>query len=464
MNKKYVIIGIIIFIVVFLGCISIYLFWPPKFTFNNEKTITLKYGQKYQASQYKISRFGKEYTKKAKITNNINYKKIGTYYITYTVKINGITFKKQRKIKIVDKEKPKITLNGSENTIICPNTEYKEEGYTVTDNYDKNLNNKVKITTKENKIIYTVKDSSSNKTSITRTITKEDKTPPTITLKGNNTENIYIKSQYQEAGYTAIDNCDNDITNKVSITGSINNNQAGSYKLTYTVKDNAGNETSIQRTINIINQSANKPGTIYLTFDDGPSQGTTNVILDILKSEGIKATFFVTGKGPDSLIKREYDEGHTVALHTYTHNYSLVYSSPANYYNDLYQIQNRVKNITGFESKIIRFPGGSSNTISRHYSAGIMSYLTKDVQNKGFHYFDWNVSSGDAGATTSPTGVYSNVIKYLSKNHSNVVLMHDIKPYTRDALKNVIEYGKNNGYTFERITMDTSMVTQRVNN
>ena len=224
--------------------------------------------------------------------------------------------------------------------------------------------------------------------------------------------------------------------------------------------------SSVKRTVKVIEKPAqsSKPGVIYLTFDDGPNEGTTNVILDILKEENVKATFFVTGKGPDYLIQREYNEGHTVGLHTYSHNYQSVYSSSNNYYQDLYKIQNRVKKLTGYESKIIRFPGGSSNTVSKKYSSGIMTYLTKDVVNKGFKYYDWNISSGDAGETTSSSGVYNNVIKSLSKNRSNIILMHDIKPYTRDALRNIIKYGKNNGYTFEKITMNTPMVTHKVNN
>ena len=183
-----------------------------------------------------------------------------------------------------------------------------------------------------------------------------------------------------------------------------------------------------------------------------------------MKEEGVKATFFVTNNGPDYLIQREYNEGHTVGLHTASHNYSIVYKSVDSYYNDLTSVQNRVKRLTGYTSKIIRFPGGSSNTVSKNYSKGIMTILTKDVVNKGYRYYDWNISSGDAGETTSSSGVYNNVIKNLSKNRSNMILMHDIKPYTRDALRNIIRYGKNNGYTFEKITMSTPMVTHGVNN
>ena len=94
-----------------------------------------------------------------------------------------------------------------------------------------------------------------------------------------------------------------------------------------------------------------------------------------------------------------------------------------------------------------------------------MSRLTAEVQNRGFKYYDWNLSSGDAaGGTPTSDQIYYNVINSLSKNRANMVLMHDIKPYTRDALRRIIRYGKENGYRFEKITMDTDMVTQRVNN
>ena len=468
MKKKYVISIVVILLIV----IAVIFFWPPKFEFKQSQNIELEYGQKYQEPGFKVTKFGKDYTKKVKIKNKINKNKLGTYDIIYEVKINGITYKKTRKIKLVDNEKPIITLTGNENVTICPQAQYQEEGYKAIDNYDGDITNKVKITKKDNLITYSVKDTSNNETKITRTITSEDKILPTITLKGSTNQTIYLGNTWKEPGYTAYDNCDNDITNNVVSSGVVNSNKLGSYKITYTVKDLSGNQTTINRTVKVISKPSNpssqtpsnQKGTIYLTFDDGPKEGTTNVILDILKEEGVSATFFVTNSGPDYLIKREHDEGHTVGLHTASHNYQTVYKSVDSYYNDLKQVQDRVKRITGIESKIIRFPGGSSNTVSKKYSKGIMTTLTKDVVNKGYRYYDWNISSGDAGETTSSSGVYNNVIRSLSKNKVNMILMHDIKPYTRDALRNIIRYGKNNGYTFAKITMSTPMVTHHVNN
>ena len=204
---------------------------------------------------------------------------------------------------------------------------------------------------------------------------------------------------------------------------------------------------------------------IYLTFDDGPGQ-YTGKLLDILKKYNVKVTFFVTGSGSDSIIKREYDEGHTVALHSATHDYSKIYKNTNAYFDDLYKIQNRVKRITGETATLIRFPGGSSNTVSRRYDGGthIMSKLSKMVQDKGFYYFDWNVTSGDAAGTPiSSDQVYKNVIKSLREDYS-VVLQHDIKGFSVNAVEKIIQYGLNNGYTFERLTETSPGAHHGINN
>ena len=191
-------------------------------------------------------------------------------------------------------------------------------------------------------------------------------------------------------------------------------------------------------------------------------------MLDILKEENVKATFFVTNKSNtlNYLIKREYDEGHTVGLHTASHDYKKIYSSSESYFNDLNIIENKVKNITGKDSKIIRFPGGSSNTISKKYQKGIMTYLTNEVINRGYIYFDWNISSGDAGGAKNSNDVYYNVTSKLSKDKTNIVLMHDFENNykTLNAIRDIIKYGKDNGYTFDVITKDTPQIVHHVNN
>ena len=181
----------------------------------------------------------------------------------------------------------------------------------------------------------------------------------------------------------------------------------------------------------------------------------------------MKATFFVINHDDslNYLIKQEYDEGHKVALHSYTHNYSYIYSSVNNYYDDLNGIREKVYNITGFYSNIIRFPGGTSNTVSRRYSPGIMSVLSNDVLNKGYYYFDWNVSSGDAGGSYTKEDVYNSVVRNLVYK-DNVVLMHDFEGNykTLNAIRDIIRYGKRNGYTFKVLDENAPAIRHRSNN
>ena len=160
--------------------------------------------------------------------------------------------------------------------------------------------------------------------------------------------------------------------------------------------------------------------------------------------------------GPDSLIKREYEEGHAIGLHTATHQYPIVYGSVDSYFNDLNQVSDRVYRITGMRSNIIRFPGGSSNTVSKKYSPGIMSTLVTEVQNRGHQYFDWNISSGDAGETTDPRVEANNVIKNLSRKCGNIILMHDIYPQSVEAALEIVDRLSAGGYTF--VTADELLI------
>ena len=435
-----------------------------------EKNEIISYGEEYTLPKYKAYFLKKNITDEVEVNNNMNPKKLGKYEIDYTV--NHLIFKTKKKIQIeiVDQEKPIIELKEGTDYTLCPNKEYEEPGYSATDNYDGDITNKVKVIKEDNKITYKVKDTSSNLQEVIRNIKKEDKENPKIELSGDQTITIYQNNSYEEPGYSATDNCDGDITSKVEVTGTVDSSRIGTYIITYKVKDNSQNETVITRTVKVISWQIIRPsgggngrGIVYLTFDDGPNEGTTNIILDILKEEGVEATFFVTCYGPDYLIQRMHNEGHTVALHTASHDYSNVYRSESNYFRDLQRVSDRVERLTGVKSMIIRFPGGSSNTISRRYNSGIMTRLTQEVRERGYHYFDWNVDSNDAaGAGTN--GVYNNVINNISLNRENVVLMHDVKTTTRDALRNIIRYAKSNGFTFRKITNDTAMVTHGVNN
>ena len=394
--------------------------------------------------------------------DDINTNKDREYNINYTYKDNIFTYHIPKEVVVKDIEKPLIKLNGNKREYYCPNGEYKELGYTAYDNVDKDITDKVKVERLKDKIIYRVIDSSGNKSEVVRKIIAKDVEKPIITLNGDSSTFLNLNENYQEEGVVITDNCDGDLSSKVEITNNIDTTKVGDYRVIYKVKDNSNNKSKLIRDVRV--REALKPNTIYLTFDDGPRDGTTDVILDILKEKGVKATFFVTMNGSDSLIKRIVDEGHSIGIHTASHRYDLIYASVDNYFNDLEQVRDRIYNITGVDTKLIRFPGGSSNTISKKYKEGIMTTLVNDVLNKGYQYYDWNIDSGDASFATSPTKLYNSVINSLSHDKYNVILMHDTKTYTRDALSKIIDYCLSNGYSFESININTMPVRQRLNN
>ncbi len=201
-----------------------------------------------------------------------------------------------------------------------------------------------------------------------------------------------------------------------------------------------------------------EPKTVYLTFDDGPSDRTVE-ILDILKENDIKATFFIIGKEGDKkkdILKRMADEGHTIGIHTYSHVYSSIYDSVESYLDDFYQTYKLIDDTTGIKPEIFRFPGGSINKYSSLDYEEIIAEMTR----RGFTYYDWNASSGDANLRTTANSVYSNTVRSSENKDRIILLMHDSvsKTYTVQALPSIIEYYKAQGYKFERITNDVSPI------
>lgn len=399
----------------------------------------------------------------------VDVNKLGTYELRYSVINIYLKANITRIVKVIDNIGPELSLIGGNEVKLCPLEEFKELGYIAIDNYDGDISAKVRVKVNFDEVIYEVSDTSNNKTTVVRKLDRNDKEAPVIKLIGNEKVYLTVGSKYIESGYTVTDTYDKQIAEKVRIGGTVNTGVVGTYLLIYEVTDCSGNYSKVTRTIVVSNpvppSSDGAGSTIYLTFDDG-STYLTPQILDILKSEGVKATFFVLGSRRNDVVwQRIVKEGHTIALHSDTHNYSQIYSSVDGYYNDLYAVRDKVKAATGVDSHILRFPGGSSNISSKSYSVGIMTYLVKDVQAKGFHYFDWNITSGDAAEYTS-SQIYSNVVNKLGKASVYVVLMHDVagNETTRDALKSIISYGKSHGYKFSNITMSTPQIHHNVTN
>ncbi len=208
--------------------------------------------------------------------------------------------------------------------------------------------------------------------------------------------------------------------------------------------------------------------TVYLTFDDGPSPNTLKII-DVLNSYNIKATFFVKNNPQyNSYMKNIVNSGNAIALHTYSHDYKTIYTSDEAFYNDLQNISDLVFFETGVRSNIMRFPGGSSNTVSKKYNTetGIMTRLTQGVTEKGYLYFDWNCSSGDASSNSLPKDDIVANCKKVPSAKNVIVLMHDTgaKQTTVEALPEIIEFYNSCGYAFDIITQSTVPVHHKVNN
>lgn len=469
-EKKGLIITLTIFLLLVIPFLF-YLFFFHDFRIQNFKnTISVNVNLPFEVDKIKAC-YGNIFQCHEvtyEIENKVDIKKIGTYQVIYKLKYQNHEERKEQTVIVEDKIAPTIEIKGEKYTV-CPNGEAPSYQVSAIDNYDGEITDKIKKTLRENKMIYEIEDSSGNKTTKAIEVEITDIEKPTLTLKGEKTLYLELNQQFNEPGYEANDHCDGDLTKDVIVEGSVDTTKSGEYKLTYKIKDKQGNENIAIRTVFVYTKNsydAPSGKSIYLTFDDGPGPYTQK-LLDILKKYNVKATFFVTNqgitKGYDQDIVRAYQEGHTIGLHTYTHDYKTVYYNEQTYFDDLYAIQRKVKDLTGYESKIIRFPGGSSNTISRG-NKGLMSRLTKLVEQKGFRYFDWNIVSGDAGETTKTNEVLKNVIKGLGNNSTYVVLQHDIKGFSVDAVESIIQYGLAHGYTFRPLTMDSPTVHHRVNN
>ena len=206
-----------------------------------------------------------------------------------------------------------------------------------------------------------------------------------------------------------------------------------------------------------------KGKTVYLTFDDGPSIYTKE-ILDTLDKYGVKATFFVVNGKQNHLMKEIVNRGHQIGLHTYTHRYDILYKSEQAYYDDLNKINEVVKNETGVETKLIRFPGGSSNAISKKYSKGLMTKLTASVVENGYYYYDWNCTNGDAEGAKTVTDQLRYCSKFPRSANEIVVLMHDNKKLTAQSLPYIIEYYKACGMEFGILTPEVTGAHHPVHN
>lgn len=414
MKKKWILWGSIVGAVVLLLTTAVILFFANKFHIDltvKGENVTLEYGTAYTDEGADGVLRGKLFMKEGKpvevITeSDVDTAKIGSYTVTYTAAKWKWNATATRTVQVVDTQAPTLKLNGEEKMTVTRGKDFTDEGCTANDGYD------------------------------------------------------------------------GDLTGKVTVTGEVDTSKAGEYTLTYEVKDAAGNTATATRTVTVKAPAVVRPSvtitdsntvvptnkTIYLTFDDGPGPYTSK-LLDVLKKYNVKATFFVTNKGSyNNLISRMAAEGHAVGIHTASHDYEKIYASEDAFFADQQIVQDIIIAQTGSPTKLMRFPGGSSNTIS-NFNPGIMSRLAVAVTEKGMRYFDWNVSSGDAGETTSTSQVVANIKNgILSSGKYANVLQHDIKNFSVNAVEEILQWGIAKGYTFAALDETSPTCHHGINN
>lgn len=218
----------------------------------------------------------------------------------------------------------------------------------------------------------------------------------------------------------------------------------------------AGTKTEPQ-TVTVSGQSALNEEKVeekvaYLTFDDGPSE-LTEEVLAILKEEEVKATFFLIGhqitEDREELLRKMMEEGHLLGIHTYSHKSEEIYSSANAYVEDAKKTAERIYEVTGKNPNIYRFPWGSMNC----YVFGIYDDIIKKMSENGYEYYDWNVSAEDSVGTPSKSSILKNIKKDFGKYNQPVILMHDssINEATVEALPEIIKMLKEEGYSFATV-------------
>lgn len=397
----------------------------------------------------------------------VDTSKAGTYELTYSARYFLRTYKTTRTVTVRDMKPPVITLVNNGAAASSWLTGYVEEGYSAVDETDGDLTDKVQFAIEDGVGIYTVADAAGNTAVARREL--PDMEAPVISLNGEADSTINATFWYSDPGFSVAGGLGEDLSSYVTVTGDIIPYESGSYTRVYSLTNALGETVSAQRTVTVVpitNPTEVTPSsrTIYLTFDDGPGP-YTDKLLDVLAKYNVKATFFVTNCDKDyrSEIAREYSEGHTVAVHTSCHDYYTIYASEQAYMDDFNAMEEIIFDQTGQYSKLFRFPGGSSNTVSR-FNPGIMSRLTRAMTDMGYVYFDWNVDSDDAGSASSANEVFENVTEGCTGKTYSVVLQHDIKGFSVNAVEKIIVWGLNNGYTFAPLDMTSPGAHHGVNN
>ena len=464
MKKKIVIIGFSIASLLLVVFLTVILIRNNKITVSliGEKKETIEVFSSYKDKGITVTKGKKDLSSRKytlDVKNKVDTSTIGKYNVSYDVRVRNKSFNLKREVDVVDTEKPVITLSATEvERDYCTKKDKKAITYLATDNYDKDITKNVVITEEENKIIYKVEDSSGNQDIKEATIKYASKPKNKFTLNGKSRVTTIVNNEYHDQGASYTDGCGNKINSPITVDGEVNTSVEGTYVLTYSVKG----ENPITRTVVVTHYS---PKTIYLTFDDGPGANTKKVLAELDKY-GVKATFFVTNQFSkyQYLIGEEYSKGHAIGVHTLTHNWNI-YTSLDTYIDDFNAMNEIVKNQTGSYTKIFRFPGGSSNTVSRKYKTGVVTEIAQEMTNRGYVYYDWNMSSGDADKSATTDKIISNIVNRVDGCRKEcVILFHDYKKTTANAIGPILAELTKRGYSFATLDENGPLTHSKIHN
>lgn len=454
--KRSIILLLVIIVIVVIVSVIYNIF--PRLQLNGPKNMVLSYRDIYVEPGVIVKNVTGNYMSKIKTSSNVDTKSIGSYYVDYSLKISGRTLHVRRNVKIIDDIAPVIKLNGEQIIELSINDTYEEPGVVANDEYDGDLTDRVRVngtvdTSKygEYVLTYEVEDNSHNVTKVNRIIKIVDEEKPTFDCDGN--YSVFRVGESNPIGCQAIDNFDGDITDKVKITGDYNMNKPGMYKVIYTVSDNALNKTSIEH--NIVVYKKRQVNRAYLTFDDGPSVLTKD-ILKILNDYGIKATFFVAVQGNADnykYLKDIVNDGHELGLHGYHHT-DILYRDKETFVKNFLEFKSLIKSKVGLEVNMYRFPGGSR---SRYLNDNVFKEIKAYFKESDITYYDWNVDSTDSSSLDITSDeIVENTIKQIIKCDSDevTILFHDTdtKSATISALPQIINILKQMNYEFDVIS------------
>lgn len=360
--KKKILIVLIIDILLIFGTVIVY---NPflKLSLIGEQNVQVEYGNEYTDPGINASYFKESLVEQVTISSNVDLSKVGSYEIKYTLKKGLAVRTVKRKINVIDSISPTLSLTGSSTVHLCGN-EYEESGYLAIDNVDGDITNKVVIKKEQGKIIYSVRDTSANETTITRILLEKDEIKPELSLNGSSLLTLKKGTTYKKYGVNATDNCTNNLNDKVKIENNVNINVPGTYEVIYTVIDDNSNEGEIKRTVKVFEFDDMNAG--YNEIVEGPTY--INGILIVNKKYSIPTDF----KADDTASKAALKELQNAAK---KEGHSLPLKSGYRSYNTQKDLYNRYLNNRGkvFADGRAARAGHSEHQTGLAFDVGIVS-------------------------------------------------------------------------------------------